>query len=187
MKRLAVAAMVGLALAGGSPSWAKKPEMTPMELQAIQSKEFEATKDDAFAALMTVFQDLGYQVASADVNSGFITTESATRNKTNVFEAFAGMASSGSTRATTFIQKLANGNVRIRLNFLNVKSSSSAYGRASKNDRPILDPRVYSTAWDKIEEALFVNRATNSPSTSIAAPAAPSQAASAGAGSAASH
>ena len=149
-----------LVLGVGSPAFAeRRPQMTPMELQAIQSREFTASKDDAFSAVMTVIQDLGYQVESADLQTGFITAASATENRTNVWDVLGGGRSSGQTKMTAFVQQLPNGRARIRLNFLNTRRTSSAYGQDSQNDRPILDPAVYNSAWERIDEALFVSSA----------------------------
>ena len=148
-------------ISGGAAEAKKKPTMTPMELQSIQSKEFEATKDNLFSAVMTVTQDLGYQVESADLQTGFITAASATENKTGFFEVMAGMSSSGNTRMTAYIQQMPNKMSKVRLNFLNSKNSSSAYGRSSSKDKPVLDPAVYNNAWEKIDEAIFVINALN--------------------------
>lgn len=142
----------------------KKPELTPMELQAIQSKEFETSKDLAFAAVMTVIQDLGYTVQTADLGSGFITAASPTENKTGFFEAIGGVSASGNTMLTAFIMQMPSGLTRIRLNFVNSKNQSSTYGQQARKDKPILDPLVYQTAWDKVDEALFVLGALNSSS-----------------------
>lgn len=156
-----------------SASAKKKPQLTSMELQALQSKEFETTKEILFASVVSVFQDLGYQLESADMGSGFITASSATTNKTSFFEALASSRSSGSTRATAFVEGMPNGTARVRLNFLNSKVSSSAYGQSNKNDKPVLDSLTYSTAWDKIDEAIFVRNATMAPKSSTVVASSP--------------
>lgn len=174
MKKFAIALALGLSLASTPSYAAKNPNMTPMELQSIQSKEFETNKETAFGAVMTVVQDLGYTVQSADLNSGFITAASPTENKTGFFDAMVGAASSGNTVMTAFILHMPSGMTRVRLNFVNSKNMSSAYGRDSREDKPILDPHVYRTAWDKIDEALFVMGALSSsaPAPKAATPAA---------------
>lgn len=174
MKKISVAVALALGLATVStPVLAKKVQMTPMELQAIQSKEFETTKDAAFGAVMTVVQDLGYTVESADLASGFITAASPTENKTSFLSAMVGVSASGNTVLTAFLMQMPSGMTRVRLNFVNSKNESSAYGRNSRQDKPILDPQVYRTAWDKIDEALFVMGALTSsaPKTTPAAAA----------------
>jgi hypothetical protein len=134
----------------------KKKPMTPMELQAIQSREFDVPKEAAFGAVMTVIQDLGYTVQSADVISGFITAASPNENKTNFLEALGGVASSGNTVMTVFILQMPSKFTRIRLNFVNSRSISTSYGQSSRQDKPILDAAVYNNAWERIDEALFV-------------------------------
>jgi hypothetical protein len=167
-KSLTILAL-SLVLVSGAAEAKKKPQLTPMELQALQSKEFETSKETLFASVMSVFQDLGYQVDNADVQTGFITAMSATQNKTSFFEALGGMNSSGNTRATAFVEKLPNNMARVRLNFLNSKNTSGQYGRQFKDDKPILDPVVYRTAWDKIDEALFVRASLDAPKTGVTA------------------
>lgn len=171
MKKFAIGFALGIAMISSPAVAAKKPKMTPMELQAIQSKEFETTKEVAFGAVMTVVQDLGYTVQSADVNSGFITAASPTENKTGFFDAWAGVSASGNTMMTAFIQPMPSGTTRVRLNFVNSKNQSAAWGQQSRQDKPIVDPQVYQTAWDKIDEALFVMGALSSsvPDTPAAA------------------
>lgn len=156
MKKFVFAIFVAFAFASSPAMAAKKPTLTPMQLQSIQSKEFEVDKGAAFGAVMTVVQDLGYTVESADVQSGFITAASPNENKTNFFGALAGQSASGNTVMTAFLMSLPNGRTRIRLNFVNKKNSSSAYGQSSSKDKPILEPAVYQNAWERIDEALFV-------------------------------
>jgi hypothetical protein len=147
---------IGTAILASGPAVAKKePQLTPMELQALQSKEFEATKEVLFASVVSVFQDLGYQLDNADMASGFITASSESTNKTSLWDALGRQQASGNTKATAFVEQMPNGMARVRLNFLNSKSTSGLYG-SSKKDKKVLDPKTYSVAWDKIDEALFV-------------------------------
>lgn len=169
--RLIYAVFLGVLLTAAPVSAAKERKMTPMELQAIQSREFEVAKEVAFGAVMTVIQDLGYTVESADVISGFITAASPTQNKTNFLEALGGASASGNTVMTVFLMKMPNGMTKIRLNFVNSKSVSTAYGQGSRQDKPILDPAVYNNAWERIDEALFVMGALADPSAKDAAAA----------------
>lgn len=140
----------------------KKPELTPLELQALQSREFETGKENLFNAVMTVVQDLGYQVQSADMQTGFITAISAAEQKTNFLEALGGGRSTAVTKMTAFVQNMPNGMSRVRLNFMFSKTSSTLYGQANQQDKPILDPLTYRAAWEKIDEALFVSGALES-------------------------
>ncbi|HEX8415493.1 MAG TPA: hypothetical protein VF637_16670 [Sphingomicrobium sp.] len=175
IRLIAVAAAINLA--GAAPVHAaKKPELTPLAIQALQLKEFEATPRTLFRSVVSVFQDLGYTIDQANFDSGLITATSATKNKTSVWNALGGQTASGNTRATATVEELANGRSSVRLNFVSTKSASSWYGQSSRNDRPILDAKVYQAAFEKIEEALFVRQATTAPvavSTATAPASAP--------------
>jgi hypothetical protein len=180
MNKIICAGASALIFVAGAPSVAfakKAPQLTPLELQALQSKEFETSKSNLFGAVMTVVQDLGYQVQSADLQTGFITAISATEQKTNFFEALGGANSTANTKMTAFIQDLPNGMARVRLNFLFSKTTSSVYGQANQRDKPLLDVVMYRSAWDKIDEALFVMGALEPSPTKapLAVPLAPSQ------------
>lgn len=156
MKKVLLAIALSSVISIGSPAEAKKPpKLTPMELQALQSREYKTGKDQVFPSVMSVFQDLGYQISSADASTGFISGGSANKNKTSFFEAMAGMRSSGGSRVTAFVETMPSGFTRVRLNFMNTKNSSTMYGGSSANDTPLLDPKTYQVAFEHVEQALF--------------------------------
>lgn len=175
MKKTAAILML-MAVASASPAFAAKaPELTPMQLQAIQQKEFDAPKADVFSSVVDVFQDLGYTINSADIATGFITAESATVNKTSFWEALASATSAGNTRATAYIQSMPSGLTRVRLNFVSTKTMSMQYGQAARQDKPIIEAAVYQRAFEKVDEALFVRKAIDAPApaSESAAPTTP--------------
>lgn len=135
-------------------------ELTPMQIQAFQTHEFESSKSTAFNSILSVFQDLGYIVDSADKSTGFITASSAAENKTGFWQAAGGTTSSGKTKATAFVEEIRPGLSRIRLNFVDTRNLSSAYGQESQEDTPILDPKPYQVAFDKVGTAVFVRQGT---------------------------
>lgn len=150
---------VALALSAGC---ATTPTASPtaLQVQAYQTKEFETDKSPAFGAVISVFQDLGYIVQSADKDTGFITAYSPSKNTTNIFLALGGSQSSGQTKATAFLEQIRPGFTSVRLNFVNSNKVSSAYGQSSDTDKPIMDPAVYQNAFNKIEDAIFVRTGT---------------------------
>ena len=48
------------------------PARTPVELQAIQTREFEADKRQVMSALIAVFQDEGYRINQTDFDIGVV-------------------------------------------------------------------------------------------------------------------
>ncbi len=128
------------------------PQKTSLELQAIQSREFETTKKIGFAATLSVFQDLGYIISSAEFNTGFITAKSPTKTQMAIF---VGNVMTD-TKATGFIEELTPGKTKIRLNFVSSKETSTSYGMKSATDYPIEDPLIYQNAFSKIREGIFI-------------------------------
>ena len=143
-----------LLLAGILAGCASAPlEKTSLELQAIQAREFESSKNIAFAGVVSVFQDLGYVIVSAEINTGFITAKSPTKGARVLFVG----SVMEETRATSFIEELPGGKARVRLNFVGSKRSSSS---GNENEVAIEDPLVYTKAFEKIDEAIFIRKAT---------------------------
>jgi len=128
-----------------------------MEIQAMQTQEFETSKKVAFASVVSVFQDLGYIIDSADIDTGLITANSPSDSKKDWL--FTGNTYTSKTRATAFVEPVQQERARIRLNFVAVNHTSSAWGQGSQEDQPILDQEVYRKAFSKIDEAIFVRSA----------------------------
>ena len=124
------------------------PEMTSLQIQSIQSREFETSKKIAFGSVMTVFQDLGYIVNSAEYNTGFITAESPNSN-----DFFTG---NQKMKATAFIEELDNGNTKIRLNFVKHIEYSQQNGGIITRDVAVQTPETYQEAFTKIQEQIFI-------------------------------
>ncbi len=165
-KVVAAALLAGVVYAPAAQA-KKKPELTSMEIQAIQSHEYETSKEVLFASVVSVFQDLGYQLANADMTSGFITASSPMKNKTSFLDALAKQQGSGNTKVTAFIEQMPGGTSRVRLNFVNSKNISGMWGGGRSEDKPITEPQTYKIAWDKIDEAVFTRTATKA----VASPA----------------
>ena len=144
--------------------------MTPLEIQSIQTREYEAPKKITFASVVSVFQDLGYTIKNADLNTGFINAESASQStfigpEAEIFIGVIGGVLGGQPAATTqsveqtvataFIEEIKDV-TRVRLNFVMTRQSSSAQGQNSRRDTPILDVRIYTNAFERIENAVFI-------------------------------
>ena len=108
-----------------------------------------------FGAVVNVLQDLGFTVDSADMQSGFVTAESATVNKTDFLDFLGSSEGSGNTKATVFIESMPGGITRVRLAFLAIKTTSGTYGQGARADRQILDPRLFQRAFSRIDAAVL--------------------------------
>ena len=130
------------------------PVMTPLEIQSLQSREYEHSKGVVFASAVSVFQDLGYTIKSADKETGFIMAESAASSDTAT-KILLGVSSVSQTSATAFVEQIGR-HTRVRLNFVTSSKTSSSYGQTDRTDTPILDAGVYRNAFERIESAIFV-------------------------------
>ena len=131
--------LVVIALLGCRAAQTPELKKTSLELLAIQSREFETNKKIAFASVLSVFQDLGYIVNSADLGTGFITAKSPIQNDGYMKW----------TQATAFVEELKKGTVRIRLNFLETTEYVSKKGKRDAWDTAIersgnLSKRIYT-------------------------------------------
>jgi hypothetical protein len=125
---------------------------TSLELQSIQTKEFVAPVKAGFGATMSVFQDLGYIIATADSGTGFIT---AAGPKSQHFVPFVGQVQKY-RKATAFVEGINANKTRVRLNFVDEEESSSGYGMKGGSAIPVEDPKLYQEAFEKISKAIFV-------------------------------
>lgn len=162
---IAAAAVAGLAMAPSAAIAKKKPEMTPLQLQQMQSRDVEASKNVAFAAVMTVLQDSGYRIGSADRETGLITGTASTNSKLT-WMPFVGFGRGKKTPVVSaFIEDRGPAMTRIRLNFVMSRNSTNQFG-GNSDEEPILDAAVYQDAFEKIEQAVFIRQAGDAPSTS---------------------
>jgi len=151
MNKIALLVLIAMSLTGCAP---KKPVKTPLELQAIQSREFSTDKKVVFQSTMSVFQDLGYVIQQADLETGFITAKSPTQND---LIPFVGMKMTD-TKGTAFVEQIGD-KAKVRLNFVGSEETSNSYGMKSSQDNPIDDPLIYQNAFTRIQEAIFVRTA----------------------------
>ncbi len=128
------------------------PTLTPLQIQSLQTREYEEGKEIVFPSVLSVFQDLGYIVKTADKDTGFITAESPTDGGYNIW---IGATTATQTAATAFIEQIGEV-TKVRLNIVNKRSSSSAYGQNTQSDTAILDVAIYQNAFEKIESAIFI-------------------------------
>ncbi|EMD81580.1 hypothetical protein [Pacificimonas flava] len=158
MKAKFIAAALAVSLAGCASTGTT---LTPMQIQAMQQKDFEVEKKVLFASVVSVFQDLGYQVTAADLDTGFINATSNSERSTNFWEAMGGGASTKQVRGTAYIEQLNPTMSRVRLNFVQAKNVSTLYGQEESTSDSILDAQLYQNAFERIDEAVFVRTSTS--------------------------
>lgn len=150
-------AIIGLVLVLAGCATTPAPSLTPLEIQSLQTREYEHGKDIVFPSVLSVFQDLGYTVKSADKDTGLITAESAAKSDAAV-KFWTGVSNVSQTSATAFIEEIGN-ITKVRLNFVTSDKKSYGYGQTDREDTPILNAEVYQNAFERIESAIFIRSA----------------------------
>ena len=158
--------MAAAALALNGPAHAKDAELSGMALQQIQARDFEANAAIVFPAVMTVLQDSGFRIQSADRDTGLITASGSTESYMTWLP-FVGFGQKKKVPiVSVFIEQRGPNITRARLNFVMSTGKSQV---AFTNEKPITDPQVYKDAFEKIEKEIFVRQAMNAPSPTEAA------------------
>jgi hypothetical protein len=172
MKRILITTMfVAVAMVPAVSQAKEKAKVTGLELQQIQARDFDVPKGTAFSAVMTVLQDDGYRIGSADKDTGLITAQASTESKMT-WMPFVGFGKKKRTPVVSaYVEDRSATLTRIRLNFVMGRFNSSQYGSDS-GERPITDPAVYKDAFEKIEQAIFIRQSMDA---SPAAPMSPVQ------------
>ena len=154
MKKIYILLPILFILITGCETTKPKVNLTPLEIQSMQSRSYEHGKDIVFPSVMSVFQDLGYSINSADINTGLITAESAA-DSDKALKFWLGITKVSQTKANAFIEEIGN-ETKVRINFVVTKKKSFGYGQTDREDEQILNPQPYQNAFEKIENAIFI-------------------------------
>jgi len=127
--------------------------LTPLEIQTLQTREYKASKERVFASVMSVFQNLGYTILSANQATGLITAKSLLRSDAHYI-------------ATAYVESIGQ-MTHVRLSF--VKKVSGSYWNSGfdyhdrdghmekyKYERQVLDATLYQNIFEQIDSELFV-------------------------------
>lgn len=132
----------------------KKVNLTPLELQSLQTREYTSSKEVVFPSVISLFQDLGYTVTNADKDTGLISAEGAS-DSNKLFKAFFGRTRVTQTVATGYVEEIGS-LTRVRLSFVEKLNSSSAWGQEDREDTQILNAEIYQNAFERVENEIFV-------------------------------
>ena len=152
MKKVLVLVLLGFIVVGCEMR--NTPKMTPMEIQSLQTRDFESSKDIVFPSVVSVFQDIGYTITSADIATGLVVAES-TADSNFASKFWLGISNVKQTKANAFIEEIGD-MTKVRINFVNIQTTSDWYGQDDRQDTQILDAEPYRNAFEKIENAIFV-------------------------------
>ncbi|MFL2686335.1 MAG: hypothetical protein ACJ0NN_02470 [Thermodesulfobacteriota bacterium] len=104
--------------------------------------------------LCLYFKIWGFTVEIADKDSGLIKSSGTTESSGFLYEFFTGYSATSQTVATATIEQIGK-QVSVRLSFTQIDKDSSWYGKEDREDTQILDFKIYQSAFEKIENAIF--------------------------------
>ena len=164
LKLTAISLLVVVSILASSCARESKPVRTPLEIQVLQSREYEAKKEVVFPSVISVFQDIGYTISHADVQTGIISAESPSNSDSSTIKnlllgiaGVGGVTKVSQTKATAFVEQIRT-KTKVRLNFVEVNKTSSEWGQNDRQDTPLLEAELYNNAFEKIENAIFIRR-----------------------------
>lgn len=130
-------------------------QISNVELQALQTREFDTSYEIAFASVVSVFQNYGYTIQSADKDTGLVlakTTTDATLNR------LMGYVRNEDTRATAFLEKVSASRIKIRISLVKHVSASGTYGMKGEKEAAITRPEVYQEMFKQLQQAMFLKK-----------------------------
>lgn len=137
---------------------AAQPKVTQsqMEILAYQSRDFETTKRIAFDSTMSVLQDAGFIIESADFETGFITGKGTTRSRTDILLG----ATNEHVRMTAFVEQRTPALARIRVNLVASSQRKSVWNETQDviNEVGVRDPETYQQLFEKVDQAIFIKK-----------------------------
>ena len=143
-----------------SPASAKQPEVSGLELQQIQARDLETSPQIAFPSVMTVLQDSGYRIQTADKDTGLITAMGSSSQKLTYNLWFGFGQKKKFPIVSAFIESRGSKYTRVRLNFVMSEGKSR---NSFTDETPITDPAVYRDAFERIEKEIFTRTAMDAP------------------------
>jgi len=157
MKLGIIGIAVAVALAGCTPSQVVnridlgEKNMTSLELMALQTREYQASTEAAFGAVVGAIQDSGFTISLADKSSGLVVA----KTPSQAAQRYGNQTVSYQTANVTVRDKGQN-NVAIRVNFIKHVEAASMHGRAEK-EAAVTSPASYQEFFAKVQKALFIN------------------------------
>jgi len=130
---------------------ASEPELTSLQKQELESREFETPKRTTFNGCVSVLQDIGYVINEADFDTGVISAHG--ESHTSIFP-----PGENQPRVSIFVQEWGTAKSKVRATFVEHKIAHGQYGN-SETDSTIYDSKVYRNFFDQLGKALFVNEA----------------------------
>ena len=172
---IAAVAALGVTLAGCQFA-PPKPQLTPLQIQTMQTQTFHASKAKTFNAVMNALSNMGYRIQNSNMGGGYINATGQAHSQEQLSGGFKwhgiDICTSDSNcsknqkqvtvtvSGSATINQLGAERTSVRLNFSNSKVTSGHMGQTYQNDQQVVDPNFYQNIFSHIRQSLFVGQAT---------------------------
>ena len=129
--------------------------LSPVALQALQTREFSAPEDQVFKAIIATFQDYGYTISSADRSTGLVIAK--TTQDLEIHE-FMGYYRTEYSKATAFVDKVGDNRVKVRVSVVKHVEGKGEYGGGGAKEAVRTKPEIYQKIFDHIQNSLFLKK-----------------------------
>jgi hypothetical protein len=145
-KCLATLFLFVLYLVPGCVSVNKTHVPTSIEIQAMQTKEFDVPYKIAFASVVDVFQDLGFVILSSDFTTRLIIAKgNVTNENIALLEAMGAVRSKAVWNvAPAPVEELSDGTISIRISFVTNTKIMFEYGPSNESSKARHDGEFYT-------------------------------------------
>lgn len=159
LKTLIASCAVALSLTGcvtvDSVFGEQDPQISAVELQALQTREFDASLEQCFSAVIGAFQSYGYTIQSADRATGLVIAK--TTSDAEIMR-LTGVTRTEYQKATAFVEPIAENRMRIRVSIVKHVSATGAYGGGGEKEAMRTTSHIYQDIFGKIEQSLFLKK-----------------------------
>ncbi|MDR1433427.1 MAG: hypothetical protein LBI61_03785 [Puniceicoccales bacterium] len=136
---------------------ANRQQRTSVDIQALQTRQFECSYKVAFAAVVDVFQDLGFVIQSSDFTTGLVIAKSNVQSRESLgFSTFKPETKATWDVGTAHVEEVGHNIVSVRVSFVRHKKASYEYGSSSESSFAITDGRFYTNFFEKVDKSIFI-------------------------------
>lgn len=127
--------------------------ISSVEMQALQTREYDADYVQVFAAVIGAFQTYGYTINQADRETGLISGKTPTTAEMNMM--FVRNEYQG---ATAFVEQVGKNRVKVRISLVKHVSASGSYGQQGEKEAAITRSEPYRDIFNKVQQSLFLKK-----------------------------